>query len=295
MSEPSGLAHELEISVPTSGEAPPDLVIDANVGPGKWDLGEVWRDRHVLRHMVWRDLSVRYKETVVGLLWAVIQPFALMVIFVLFFTSLRGAIQAGHAPYPVTVYLGMIVWQFVSATVARGANSLLGNAHIISKVYFCRLTFPLTPLVVNLVDFAVNCLLLAALLIWYQISPSPRALVIPLLAGLMVVFAFSVSLWLSALTSVYRDIEQVVPLLLQAWFFLSPIFYEAGALVPVRWQWVYFLNPVAGIIEGLRWALLAEGSLQLRGLMISSIASIVLFVTGVLFFRRVERSVADIL
>ena len=117
----------------------------------------------------------------------------------------------------------------------------------------------------------------------------------PLLVGLMVVFAFSVSLWLSALTSVYRDIRQVVPLVLQAWFFLSPIFYEAEALVPVRWQWVYFLNPVAGIIEGLRWALFSEGSLQVRGLIISTVASTALFMTGVLFFRRVERNVSDIL
>ncbi|UUO04585.1 ABC transporter permease [Blastopirellula sp. J2-11] len=275
--------------------AEPTLVITSDGSGNRLNLWELWRYRHVLRHMVLRDLSVRYKETVVGVLWAILQPLGMMVIFTLVFGRRGQELHSGDIPYPVSVFLALSIWQFVSVSISRGADSIISNASIISKIYFCRLVLPLTPIVVNLVDFTIRIGLLAILMLIFGVVPSINVLLAPLLVVIMILVTTSITFWLSALTAVYRDVQQVVPFIVQAWFFLSPVFYDPVDVIPKDWLWLYYLNPIAGLISGFRWVVFGDGSAPWTALAITTISSTLLFFSGTYVFRRVERNVVDIL
>lgn len=270
---------------------PPVTVIRPTRGWGSVNLREVWEHRELLAFLVWRDVKVRYKQTLLGAAWAILQPVATMVVFSLFFGRLAGVPSEG-IPYPVFSLAGLVPWAFFSQGLTQAANSLVGNQSLITKVYFPRLAIPAASVLSGLVDFALAFLILLGIMLGYGIVPSARALwVLPLLV-LAFVTALGVGLWLSALNVQFRDVRYVLPFLAQIWLLATPIAYPSS-LLSEPWRTVYGLNPMAGVVEGFRWALLgtaAPGPI----LAASCLAALALLVSGALYFRRMERTFADV-
>jgi lipopolysaccharide transport system permease protein len=260
-----------------------------------WDLrglAELWTYRELLYFLVWRDVKVRYKQTILGVGWAVIQPVMAMGVFTIFFGRLAH-LPSDDLPYPVFSLAGLVPWTYFAAAVTSGAGSLASYQHIISKVYFPRLLIPLAAVLTPLIDFAVAFVVLAAVVAWYGIAPGGGILWLPLLLLLAVATAVAASLWLSALSVRYRDVRYVVPFAMQLWLFATPVAYPAS-LVPARWRALYGLNPMAGTVEGFRWAL-AGGPSPGMMTVVSGVAVLFALVTGILYFRRAERTFADIM
>lgn len=255
-------------------------------------LADLWRYRELVYLLTWRDIKVRYKQTVLGIAWAVIQPVMATVVFALFFGKLAGLSRHSEVAYPVFVYAGMLPWSFFAEAVSQSSQSLIASSSLLTKVYFPRLVIPGASVVGLLVDFAISLVVMAFLLIVYHVVPGPNLLLLPLLILATVLAAMGTGTLLSALTVAYRDFRYVVPFLLQIWMFASPVAYPLK-LVPERWQVVYALNPMAGIIDGYRASLLGE---PLHGLClgVSIAAAAVVFLIGVTYFRRFERRFADI-
>jgi lipopolysaccharide transport system permease protein len=254
---------------------------------------EVWEYRELLYFLAWRTIKVRYKQTLLGAAWAILQPVFAMVIFSVIFGRLVGVPSDG-IPYPLFAYAGLLPWQLFAQSVTESANSLVNNEHLLTKVYFPRFVIPASTILVSLLDFTVAGAVLAGLMGYYGIAPAGAIWAVPLLVLQAVGTALGVGLWLAALNVRYRDIRHVVPFLIQGWLFLTPIVYPSS-LVPRGWRLALGLNPMTGVVEGFRWALLGTKPELGGALGLSAIITLVVLVSGVLCFRRMERTFADLL
>ena len=255
-------------------------------------LRDVWAYRELLYFLVWRQLKVRYKQTVLGVLWAIIQPFFLMVIFSIFFGRL-AKIPSEGIPYPIFAYAGLLPWTYFAKSLNACTESLVGNSHLITKVYFPRLIIPLSSVLSGLVDFSIAFSILLAMMFYYQIIPTLAALLLPFLILMAMATALGVGLWFSALNVQYRDIRYAISFLVQFWFFATPVVYPSN-LVPERWRVLYSLNPMTGVAEGFREALLGKGQLDWPMFTVSITVVVFLVLTGTFYFRRMEKGFADV-
>jgi len=255
-------------------------------------LRELWSFRELLYFFVWRDVKVRYKQTAIGAAWAVLQPFLTMVVFSLFFGAL-AKIPSNGLPYPIFYYCALLPWLYFAGALQNATNTVVEQQRVITKVYFPRILLPMAAVCSGLVDFAIGFLVFVAMMFYYGIFPGAAILVLPALLLLAVLTALACGLWLSALNAMYRDVRYIVPFLVQFWMFASPVAYPAS-LVPERWRWLYGLNPMAGVIEGFRWALTGQG--QPPGVMLAASAAVVLVLLfgGLVFFQRAEGTLADV-
>jgi lipopolysaccharide transport system permease protein len=258
------------------------------------DLAELWRFRELLWFLAVRDIKVRYKQTVLGVAWAVLQPLMMMVVFSVLFGRLGGLeARAGDIPYPLFVLIGLLPWQLFSYALTQSSNSLVAEQRLITRVYFPRLVAPLASVLSGIADFAVAFLLLVPMIWWYDVPLSWTLLALPVLVGFAVLSALSVGLWLAALNVQYRDVRYTIPFLTQIWFFVTPVVYPSQ-IVPEHWQWLFGLNPMAGVVEGFRWCILGQGEVQVPVMIASVIGVTLLFTSGLFYFRRVERTFADV-
>ena len=278
----------------------PEVVIRPRRGWVSIDLSELWRSRELIGFLAMRDLKVRYKQSILGIAWAVIQPLMTMVVFTLLFGLLLGRDSMPTAegiPYPVSTYCALVPWQLFAAALIASGDSLVSNQHLITKVYFPRLAAPIAPILAALVDFALAFAVLLGMMLFFGIVPGWAFLTLPLFVLLAVATALSVSLWLSALNAIYRDVRHALPFLAQTWMFATPVVYTTASLLEGRpeWlRWAYGLNPMAGVVEGFRWALLG-GAHPPWAALVSSIAVVTaLLVGGAYYFRRMERTFADL-
>lgn len=256
-------------------------------------LPELWRYKELLYFFVWRDIKVRYKQTVMGASWAIIQPLFTMVIFSLFFGRLAG-VPSDDLPYPIFSYAALVPWTFFSNGVFQAANSLVGGADMVKKIYFPRLMLPMASVLAGLVDFSLALIVLFGMMVFYRITPSIEIIYLPLLMLLGMITSLGVSFWLSAMNAQFRDVRYVVPFLLQAWLFATPIAYSSS-LLKEPWRTLYGLNPMAGVVEGFRWALLGTGKPPGPIIMVSSLVALVALVSGAYYFRKMEKTFADVL
>lgn len=261
-------------------------------------LREVWAYRELLYFLVWRDVKVRYKQTFFGVAWAILQPLMTMVVFTIFFGGL-ARVGSDGLPYPLFSYAGLLPWTFFAQGVSQASNSLVGSSNLIKKVYFPRLVVPLASVLGGLVDFAVAFAVLVGLMAYYGIWPSLAVISLPVFLLLATAAGLGVGLWLSALNVEYRDFRYVVPFLIQIWLFATPVIYPASKVQEKLHSmglptWLYFLNPMAGVVQGFRWALFGRVSFSAADLAASTAASVLLLISGAFFFRRMERTFADI-
>jgi lipopolysaccharide transport system permease protein len=275
-----------------TADAAPLRVIEPQSGWMPIGTRELWDYRELLGFLVWRDLKVRYKQTVLGAAWAILQPLTTMGVFAVLFGRWAHMPSDG-VPYPVFAFAALLPWTFFANAVTGAANSLVGNTHLISKVYFPRLLVSLSVVATSAVDFAVAFTAMIAMLVFYRVGISAAWLLVPLMAVLLVLAAAGVGSWLAALCGIYRDVRYVVPLMLQLWMFASPVIYPVS-IVPARWRALYFLNPLVGVIDGFRSAVLGL-PLQWTAIAASAVVSSLLAWIGLSYFRRVERRVADLL
>jgi lipopolysaccharide transport system permease protein len=281
-----------------SAESLPLVVIEPTHRLGTVRLGELWAYRELLYFLVWRDVKVRYKQTALGAAWAILQPLMTAAVFTIFFGHLAGIASDG-LPYPLFSYSGLLVWTFFAQGLSQSSNSVVGSAQLITKVYFPRLVIPIAAVLSGLVDFAVALPVLAIMMWYYGIWPGVAVLMVPFLALLALVAATGVGLWLSALNVEYRDVRYVVPFLVQLWLFVTPVIYPASTLAP-RLQrlglpaWLWGINPMAGVVEGFRWAMLNAPTSPGSLIAASTVTGLALLISGVYYFRRVERSFADV-
>jgi lipopolysaccharide transport system permease protein len=270
----------------------PTLVIRPTRGWRSVDLRELWAHRELLYFLAWRDIKVRYKQTVLGAAWAIIQPVTTMLVFTLFFGKLGGLQKQTSVAYPIFVYAALLPWQFFATSVSQSGQSLIAGAHLISKVYFPRLLIPFATLGAPLVDMAISSCVMALLMIWYGVPLTLSALALPLFLLGTIVAVVGVGTLLAALAVAYRDFRHVVPFLVQIWMFSSPVLYPFER-VPERWRLAYALNPMAGLISGYRSALLGE-EFHWAAIGVSLGVAVALFFVGTVYFVRVERRFADI-
>ncbi|HUW96760.1 MAG TPA: ABC transporter permease [Anaerolineae bacterium] len=267
------------------------IVIRPSRGWVSLDLRDLWRYRELLYFLTWRDIKVRYKQTIFGAAWAILQPFFTMIVFSVFFGRLAKMPSDG-IPYPIFAYCALLPWSYFAGALDRASNSLVGSSHLITKVYFPRLAIPISAVMAGLVDFGIAFVVLLGMMLYYGFAPTAAALTLPLFLVLAIAAALAVGLWLSALNVQYRDVRYTVPFLTQVWLFATPIAYPSS-LVPEQWRTWYGLNPMAGVVEGFRWALLGKeppGPM----LAVSIIAVVLLLIGGLYYFRRMERSFADL-
>lgn len=258
------------------------------------DLPELWSYRELGYFLVWRDVKVRYKQTVFGALWAIIQPFMLMVVFSLFLGRIGGIAPAG-VPYPLFAFAGLVPWTLFSTSLVSSSNSLVAASNLIQKVYFPRLLLPIAAVGSNVLDFAIAMMVLGLMMVYFGVVPSLAVLWLVPLTVLAVTAALAVGIWLSALNVRYRDIRYAVPFLIQVWLFASPVAYSAD-LIPANWRTLYELNPMAGVLAGFRWALLGQGTAPPVGVIVAStIGTLAALLLGLAYFRRVERTFADVI
>jgi lipopolysaccharide transport system permease protein len=254
---------------------------------------ELWEYRELLYFLMWRDVKVRYKQTVIGAAWAVIQPLVTMVIFTIIFGRLARIPSAG-VPYPVFAYAGLLPWHLFAGGLQRSIQSVVSSAHLISKVYFPRLIVPLAATFSSTIDFAIAFIVLVVMAVVYGLMPTWRVIALPGFVGLALLSALGVGLWLSALNVRYRDVGHAIPFLIQVWMYASPVVYPVS-LVPERWRLVYSLNPMVGVVEGFRWALLGKPVPDLQTIVMSAGVAFLLLTGGLAYFRRMERTFADVI
>jgi lipopolysaccharide transport system permease protein len=255
-------------------------------------LRELWEYRELLYFLVWRDIKVRYKQTALGAAWAVIQPFFTMVLFSLFFGRLAGMKSDGVA-YPMFAYAALVPWSFFAHGLSESANSLVGSGHLIKKIYFPRLAIPIATVLAGIIDFAIAFAVLLAMMLYYGIRPTSSAVWLPLFLLLALVSSLGVGLWLSALNVQFRDVRYMVPFITQFWLFATPIAYPSSLLAQ-PWRTLYGLNPMVGVVEGFRWALLGTNTAPGPMIVVSALAALAILIGGALYFRRMEKTFADI-
>ena len=269
-----------------------EIIIKPGMGAAHY-WRDVWRYRELFFFLAWRDILVRYKQTMIGIAWSVIRPLATMLVFTVVFGQF-AKLPSNGVPYPVMVFAAMLPWQFFANSLTESSNSMIDNANLLSKVYFPRLIVPASAVIVSLVDFFISCAILGGIMAWYRFVPDFKLLLLPAFLLMAFLAAFGAGLWLSALNVKYRDFRYVVPFLVQFGLYISPVGFSS-AIVPEKWRFIYFLNPMVGVIEGFRWAILGEAfPMNWPGLAISALLVVLIFVGGLLYFRSMERSFADV-
>ena len=268
------------------------VVLDAQRGLGGLDLKELWEYRELLFFLIWRDVKVRYRQTVLGALWAVLQPLTTMVVFSIFFGRF-GKIPSDGLPYPLFSFAALVPWAFFATGLSHGSTSLVGSANLLKKVYFPRLILPLSSVLAGIVDFLISLTILFGMLVYYGMWPTWNVFWLPALALLGLVTSLGVGFWLSALNVQFRDVQYTLPFLTQLWLFATPIAYPSS-MVPAEWRWLVGLNPMAGVVEGFRWALLGTATKPGPLIGVSALVALFLFATGAAYFRKMERNFADI-
>ena len=279
-------------TVPATATDPPVLRIAPPQGWWEVDFHELWQFRELIYFFVWRDIKVRYKQTAIGAAWAILQPALTMIVFALFFGKLAHMPTEG-LPILVFYYSGLLPWMYFSNSLTSATNTIVQNQGIITKVYFPRLALPISSVLSGLVDFAIGCLLLVPLMVYYRVRPGLPLLLLPVFLLLSVLMAIGAGLWLSAMNAIYRDVRYVVPFLVQFWLFASPVAY-ASSIVPAKWRWLYGLNPMAGVIEGFRWSLTGRGDPPGRMIIVSVLVVLVVLASGLFYFQKMESTVADV-
>ena len=271
----------------------PSVVIQPHKGLFQLDLLSLWQYRELLYFLVWRDIKVRYKQTAIGASWAVLQPFITMVIFTIIFSRLAN-ISSDGKPYPLFSFAALLPWTYFSQALLRSGNSLVGSANLITKIYFPRLLIPLAASLAPLVDFLFSFIMLILLMVWYGVVPTWGLLALPALILLSLVTALSVGLWLTTLNVKYRDVGHIIPFLIQIWMYGSPVVYSLN-MVPEKWRLLYGLNPIVGVIEGFRWAVLGTARPDFMIMTVSSVAMMLLLLGGLVYFKNMEQTFADII
>jgi lipopolysaccharide transport system permease protein len=271
----------------------PELVIEAGRTEKQY-WQDLWRYRELFYFLAWRDILVRYKQTAIGIAWALIRPFLTMVVFTVVFGQLAKLPSEG-APYPILVFSAMLPWQFFSNSLSECSNSLITNANLLSKVYFPRLVVPTSAVVVSFVDFMISGMILLALMAWYNFVPTWRILTLPLFITVAFAASMGAGLWLASLNVQYRDFRFIVPFIVQFGLYISPVGFSSS-IVPQQWRFIYSLNPMVGVIDGFRWAILGGNSqLYLPGFILSMALVFLLLVSGIWYFRKMERTFADVI
>lgn len=280
-------------SIATGGSPPPVTRIRPIGGWFDLNLREFWAYRELIYFFVWRDLKVRYKQTFVGAAWAVLQPTATMVLFTVFFGRVLG-LPTGGLPDPVFYYASLLPWSYFQGAVTTATNTLIENQGVVTKIYFPRLIMPVSAVIPGLVDLLIASSILIVIMLIYGVTPALTSFLAPAFVLLAAGTALGVGLWLSVINAAYRDVRIVIPFVIQAWFFISPVLYPAES-IPETFRWVYSLNPMTGAIEGFRWSLTGVGQAPGQTVLISAVAVVVLLVTGALYFRRREAMIADVI
>jgi len=281
-------ANSVPASIPDSAQidiAPPSGWLDI-------EFRELWRYRELAYFFVWRAIKIRYKQTLIGAAWAVVQPVATMLVFSVIFGYL-GKMPTGKLPYPVFYFSGLLPWTYFAGALQSVTNSVVEQQHVVTKVYFPRLLLPISAVIPGLLDFAIGLLVFLPVLFAYHLVPGMAVLTLPLYILLEMATALSVGLWLAALNSLYRDVHHLIPFVVQLWMLLSPVVYPA-TLVPERWRWLYGLNPMVGVIEGFRWSLTGSGQPSNLLPALATGGVLVVLLGGLAFFRRMESVIADV-
>jgi lipopolysaccharide transport system permease protein len=270
----------------------PVIVVKPSRGWVSLKLNELWHYRELLYFLTWRDIKVRYKQTVLGAAWAIIQPFFTMVVFSLFFGRL-AKIPSDGIPYPIFAYAALVPWTFFASGLNQSANSLVGDANLIKKVYFPRLAIPISSVISGGLDFVLAFIVLLGMMLFYGIFPAVNIIWLPFLLLLTLITSLGTGLWLSALNVQFRDVRYTVPFLTQFWLFATPIAYPSS-LLPEPWRTLYGINPMVGVVEGFRWALLGTDTAPGPIIIVSSLVALALLIGGAYYFRRLEKSFADV-
>ena len=255
---------------------------------------DLWRYRELFYFLAWRDILVRYKQTIIGIAWAIIRPVLTMLVFTVVFGKL-AKLPSGGAPYPIMVYAALLPWQFFAASFAEAGNSLISNANMVSKVYFPRLVLPTSTVIVSFVDFLISFVILIALMFWFGFLPPVRIIMLPLF--ILIAFAASMAggLWIAAMNVKYRDFRYIIPFIVQFGLYISPVGFNSS-IVPDKWRFLYSLNPMVGVIDGFRWAILGgEYQLYLPGFLLSLALVTLILVSGIVYFRKTEKTFADVI
>jgi len=270
-----------------------ELIIEAGRTESQY-WKDLWRYRELFYFLAWRDILVRYKQTAIGIVWALIRPFLTMVVFTVVFGQLAKLPSQG-VPYPILVFAGMLPWQFFSNALSECSNSLIGNANLISKVYFPRLIVPTSAVIVSFVDFLISGIILLGLMAWYNFVPDWRILTLPIFILIACAASMGVGLWLAALNVQYRDFRFVVPFIIQFGLYISPVGFSSS-IVPEQWRLLYSLNPMVGVIDGFRWAILGgQSTIYLSGFLLSLTLVFLLLWSGIWYFRKMEKTFADVI
>ncbi len=270
-----------------------DLIIEPGRGTKQY-WRDLWKYRELFYFLSWRDILVRYKQTAIGVAWSVIRPFLTMIVFTIIFGKLAKFPSEG-VPYPILVYAAMLPWQFFSNSLSESSQSLISNANMLSKIYFPRLIIPASSVIVGLVDFFISFVILAVLMIWYSYMPGWQILTLPLFLALAFLASFGFGLWFAALNVKYRDFRYIVPFVVQFGLYISPVGFSSS-VVPEKWRLLYSLNPMVGVIDGFRWAILGGNtSLYWPGFLLSMALTLLVFALGIRYFRNTERTFADII
>lgn len=278
--------------LPQTEKPSPVFRIEPSIGWAPLKMGELWAYRELLYFLIWRDIKLRYKQTELGIAWALIQPFLTMIIFSLFFGRL-AKIPSDGIPYPIFTFTALLPWIFFANGLAQSSNSLVGNSNLITKVYFPRLMIPISAVLSGTTDFALAFVMLIGMLYYYGIAITAAIFYLPLFLLLALVVALGMGLWFSALNVKYRDVRFVVPFIIQIWMFATPIAYSS-TLIPGRWRILYGLNPMVGVIEGFRWMLLGARTQPTPMIAVSTAVAMAALVWGAFYFRRVEKTFADV-
>lgn len=271
----------------------PVIIVKSSKGWISLKLKELWEYRELLYFLTWRDIKVRYKQTVLGAAWAIIQPFFTMVVFSLFFGKL-AKVPSDGIPYPIFAYAALVPWTFFANGLSQSSNSLVGSANLIKKVYFPRLVVPISSVISGVFDFMLAFVVLLGMMLYYGIFPTVNIVWLPFLLLLTLTTSLGVGLWLSALNVQFRDVSYTVPFLTQFWLFATPIAYPSS-LLSQPWRTLYGINPMVGVVEGFRWALLGTDTAPGPIIIVSSLMALALLVGGVFYFRRLEKSFADVI
>jgi lipopolysaccharide transport system permease protein len=269
------------------------LIIEAGRSEQRY-WRDLWHYRDLFYFLAWRDVLVRYKQTTIGILWAVIRPLMTMLVFTLVFSKL-AKLPSGNAPYPILVFAALLPWQFFSNAFTEAGSSLIANSNMISKVYFPRLVIPTSAVIVSFVDFLISFLILAVLMVWYGYLPDWHILTLPLFVLMAFAAALGAGLWIAALNVKYRDFRYIIPFVVQIGLYVSPVGFSS-AIVPEEWRLLYSLNPMVGVIDGFRWAIMrGEAPLYWPGFLLSLVLVISVFIAGIFYFRKTEKSFADVI
>lgn len=285
--------ERLAADAPPLQRAAGTVIIERPQGWVAFHLRDLWDYRELLYFLIWRDIKVRYRQAAIGAVWAVLQPAATMVIFTIVFSHF-GRFPSGGAPYPVFSFAALLAWNFFANSLGRAVNSVVNSANVISKIYFPRLLVPLAAALAMTVDLLIAFVMLLGMMFWFGIRPTPAILTLPLFVLLGLLAALGFGFWLSALNVKYRDVSHAVPLLLQLWMFASPVVYPVS-VVPAQWRLLYNLNPVVGVIQGFRWALLGQEFPRFAFLALNVAVALTVLSSGLVYFKRTEQSFADVI